>query len=258
MTKFHVIVCLAPSAAGDVDAALAAAMAPFDHNLNDDWNPAAEWDWWHIASGHGTRFAVRPQHDGDPRLIHGDAETGPLACVGGPRGLLDFDATRRQAVAQARDEWQAQQRDFQRLVADHPAARPLTAFLARHQADPVGYPREQAVADHHAQPLIQALNHITVWDRYPNLGAWVLGPDTDPITAFTRDPQPDFDRAAAWAVTAYALLTADGHWIDPEQPGPFAAPRDGEAADDAYARQADAYLDTLGDDYIIVRLLCHC
>ncbi|WP_030435745.1 hypothetical protein [Actinoplanes subtropicus] len=257
MTKFHVNVCLAPPAAGDVDAALAAAMAPFDHNLTSDGNPAGEWDWWCIDGGPGSRFAVRPEHDGDPRLVYGDDEAEPLRCDGGPRGLLDFPATRRHAVERARGEWRAQQHDFRRLVADHPGARPLTAFLARHEADPVGYPRERAVADHHAQPLVRALSHSSAWERYPSLGVRMLHPDSDPITELTRDPQPDFDRAAAWAITAYALLTAAGQWIDPEQLGPFAAPRDGEAATDAYVRQADAYLDTIGDDYLIVRLLCH-
>jgi hypothetical protein len=258
MTKFHLNVCLAPSAAGDVNAALAAAMAPFDHNLTNDWNPNGEWDWWVISAGSDSRFAVRPEHDGDPRLVYGDHEREPLRCDGGPRGLLDFDATRRQAVDQARDEWQAQQYDYKKLVADHPAAWPLTGFLARHDADPEGYSREQAIADHHAQPLVQALNHSSAWERYPSLGVWVLGPNSDPITQITRDAQPDLDQAATWAVTAYALLTAEGQWIEREQLGPFAAPRDGEEARDAYARQASDYLDNLDDDYVIVGLLCHC
>jgi hypothetical protein len=109
----------------------------------------------------------------------------------------------------------------------------LTSFLAR-------YPRDRAVAEHHAQPLIQALNHRTAGERYPNLGTWALGPDTDPITAFTRDPQADFDLAAAWAVPAYALLTTDGRWLEPDP------------------STANAYLDDLDDDCVIVRLLCHC
>ncbi|SBT40730.1 hypothetical protein [Micromonospora auratinigra] len=201
---------------------------------------------------------MRPEHQGDPRLIYGDHEAEPLHCAGGPRGLLDFDATRRQAVDRASARWQAQQYDFQKLVAEHPPARPLTDFLARHEANPEGYPREQAVADHHAQPLILALNHHTAWERYPSLGIWVLGPNTDPISAITRDPQAAFDDAAAWAITAGALLTTEGQWIDPDQLGPFATPPDGEDAIDAYARQANAYLDKLDDDCIIVRLLCHC
>lgn len=38
MTRFHVNMCLEPTAAGDLDAALTAAMAPFDHNLTGDWS----------------------------------------------------------------------------------------------------------------------------------------------------------------------------------------------------------------------------
>ena len=85
----------------------------------------------------------------------------------------------------------------------------------------------------------------------------MLGPDSDPITDFTRDPRPDFERAAAWAIAEWALLTVDGRWIDAERRGPFAPPRDGESVADAYARQSDAYLETVDDDVIIVRLLCH-
>lgn len=260
MTKFWINVCLKPCAIHEVAAALAAALAPFDINLigDDDWNPRGEWDWWRIDAGWGDRFAVKPEHDGDARLIHADDEREPLRCDGGPRGLLDFAATRQQAVDRAYAEWHGQQRDFQKLVADHPPAQPLTAFLARHDADPEGYPREQAVADHHAQPLVSALNHRSVWDRYPSLGIWVLGPDSDPITRYTRDPQPDLDEAARWAVTRYALLTLEGEWIDREGLGSFAGPDAGEDGSAAYARQSDAYLDGLDEDCVVVRLLCHC
>jgi hypothetical protein len=55
MTKFQVNVCLEPSSAGDVNAALTAAMAPFDHNLTDDWNPAARPGWCRPAAGPARR-----------------------------------------------------------------------------------------------------------------------------------------------------------------------------------------------------------
>ena len=258
MAKFRVNVCLRPTATADVNATLAAAMAPFDINLTDDWNPVGEWDWWRVDAGPGYRFAVIPGHEGDPRLIHGDDVPEPLHCDGGPRGLLDFDAMRRQAIDRAHAEWQARQRDFRKLVADHPPAQPLTAFVARHAVDTKGYPREQAVADHHAQPLVRALNHRTAWERYPSLGVWVLGPNSDPITRFAGDPQPDMDRVVAWAVTTFALLTLEGQWIEPVQLGPFAEIQDGEDADSAYSRQYSDYLDNLDEDCIIVRLLCHC
>lgn len=260
MSKFRVNVCLPAAAGEDVKAALAEAMAPFDMNLSPDFNPNATWDWWRIDAGVGERFAVRPAHDGDARLIHGDPNDGchprePLRCDGGPRGMLDFDATRREALTAALNSWEAQQLDFQRLVADHPPARPLTDFLARHAADPDTYPREQAVADHHAQPLIRALNHRSVWDRYPGLGIWVLGPDTDPITAYTQDPQPAFARAETWSIARPAMLTLDGEWVGLK---PYDWDRQGEDDADAYARRSTAYLDGLDGDCIIVRLLCHC
>lgn len=257
MSKFRVNVCLPPSAHTDVEGALAAAMAPFDMNRGDAFDPDATWDWYRVDAGR-QRFAVQPRHDGDPRLIHADPVVvgiphEPLRCDGGPRGLLDFDASRRAARAEALTYWEAQTRDFQRLVADHPPAEPLTAFLARHAADPEGYPRRQAVDDHHAQPLIKALNHRSVFDRYPSLGAWVLGPDTDPITIYTRDPQPGFALAETWAVARAALLTLDGEWMGIKPYSP-----DADEESDEFARRSTAYLEALDEDCIVVRLLCHC
>lgn len=264
MTKFHINVCLKPCATHEVRAALTAAMAPFDINLSDeDANPYGEWDWWRIDAEPGDRFVVKAAHDGDPRLVHGDDdERESMRCDGGPRGLLDFAATRQQAVDRACAELREQQRDFGKLVADHPPAQPLTAFLARHEANPEAYPREQAVADHHAQPLVRTLSHHSAWERYPGLAIWVLGPDSDPISHYTRhytrDPQPEIDEAATWAVTKYALLTLEGEWIDAKGLGPFTGPRGDEDAGTAYARQSNAYLDDLDEDCIVVRLLCHC
>ena len=181
MAKFGINVCLKPCATHEVSAALTAAMAPFDINLSDeDFNPHGEWDWWRIDAGDGGRFAVKPEHAGDPRLIHGDGDREPLRCDGGPRGLLDFAATRQQAV--------------DRVSAGHRAEQ-----------------RDVAIGE-----------------------------------------------AVIWAVAEYALLTLEGQWISPRSLGPFTGPRPGEDPSAAYARQSDAYLDGLGADRIIVKLLCHC
>jgi hypothetical protein len=264
VSQFHVSVCLPPTAPGMMRAALAAALTPFDMNRPEQGNPHGHWDRWYIGAGDDRfRFAVKPQHDGDPLLIHQPAWPGgarrerlPLRCDGGPRALLDFGATRANAIAEARNDWQAEQRDWQRLVAEHPPALPLTAFLSLHDADPSGYTREQATADHHRQPLIQALNHGE-GERFPNLAIWILDPNADPISYYTRDPQADFDLAAAWAIPTFALLTTDGQWIDADQPGPSGRTPAGEDQSAAYARQATAYLDGLDDECVIVRLLCH-
>lgn len=266
VTKFYLNVCLPPTALGDLRAALDAVMAPFNINFPDDeWNPNGEWDWWQIDADDEDGFAVRPEFDDDPRLIHEPTYPAgqprarrPLRCDGGPRGLLDFEATKARAVDEARARWQAEQKDFARLVADHPLAEPLSTFLERHRANSESYPREQAVADHHAQPLVSALNHRSTWERYPNLGLWVLGPESDPISHFTRDIQPDLERAASWALATTALLTLDGQWIEEDRPGPFTNVLAGEDPSAAYARQTTAYLDGLREDCIIVRLRCHC
>ncbi|MFS4095857.1 hypothetical protein [Streptomyces sp. AF1A] len=264
MSKFYLNVCLPPTSPQELRAALDAVMAPFDINFPDDeWNPNGEWDWWHIDAGDEGGFAVGPEFDGDPRLIFGTTSSAgrprrPLRCDGGPRGLLDFEATKAEAVAEARARWQAEQRDFARLVADHPSAEPLSAFLARHRANPRGYPREQAVADHHAQPLVRALSHRSARERYPNLGLWVLGPESDPISCFTRDLRADLDGAASWALATTALLTLDGQWTEADRPGPFTHVLPGEEPSAAYARQTTAYLDGLHEDCIVVRMLCHC
>lgn len=266
MTQFYATVCLPPVPPGQEQAALAAALAPFDMNQPAEGNPGGRWDRWYVSPS-DDRFAVKPRHDGDPRLIHQTTWPGgaprerlPLRCDGGPRALLDFEATRASAIASARDGWQAEQQDWQRLVARHPPALPLSAFLARHNADPQSYTQVQAVADHHRQPLIRALNHRPrdqYPESYPHLGIWILGPDTDPISYYTRDPQADLDLAAAWAIVTFALLTTDGQWLDANHPGSFSHALPGEDPKAAYARQATAYLNGLHGDCIIIRLLCH-
>jgi hypothetical protein len=266
VSQFYATVCLPPSPPDRVEAALAAALAPFDMNQPAAGNLNGRWDRWYISPS-DDRFAVKPGHDGDPRLIHQTTWPGgaprlrlPLRCDGGPRALLDFEATPASAIASARHDWQAQRQDWQRLAARHPPALPLTAFLARHDADPQGYTQAQAITDHHSQPLIRALNHRPASqypESYPHLAIWVLGPDSDPISYYTRDPQADLDAAAAWAIVTYALLTTDGQWLDADHPGPFSHALPGEEPKTAYARHATAYLDELHGDCIIIRLLCH-
>jgi hypothetical protein len=106
--------------------------------------------------------------------------------------------------------------------------------------------------------LIRQLNNRSVWERYPNLSVWVLGPDSDPISQYTRDPQAVYDSVAAWAITDTALLTLDGQWIEAGTAGQLGAALPAESQVDAYVRLSTAYLDAVDDNCIIVRLLCHC
>ncbi|MGY0231377.1 hypothetical protein [Longispora urticae] len=254
MATFRVTVCLPPTEPADVVAALTAALAPFDMNRPGEWNEQGHWDWWTVRAGR-ERLLVKAGHIGDARLVHQGVERGeappepPSAgCDGGPRGLLDLDATRERAARIVREEWDAAFADWERAVADHPPARPWAWFQDRHEADPRRYPLEQARIDHREQPLNQALADHTVTSRYPNVGMWCLG--SDPVAYFACGGQQQFDLAADYAVATWALLTTDGTWIDGDQ--------DDQGTGDAHLRSVAAYLEALDDDVLMIQVLCHC
>jgi hypothetical protein len=69
VTQFYATACLPPVPRGQEQAALAAALAPFDMNQPAGGNPDGRWDRWYISPS-DDRFAVKPRHDGDPRLMH--------------------------------------------------------------------------------------------------------------------------------------------------------------------------------------------
>jgi hypothetical protein len=259
VTKFRVTVSLPASAQGDPTAAIAAAMRPFDLNSGEDgYNPQGEWDWWHIFSY--DNMVVRPEHDGDARLIHqptwlnGEFRSrGPLRCDGGPRALLDLEGMRAISAADAAATWAV----WARFSAEHPPAEPLSAFLARYGvASNVRSPdMDRAKREHLAQPLVQALAQYAITggdERYPNSFAL-----EDPVAFFSCGEHDYVERAAAMAVPTFALLTLDGQWTDPFNASPLGHfhPDESEAA--AYWRLADAYLRGLAEDALIVQLLCH-
>lgn len=246
MTKFYATVCLPPTTPQEVAEGVATAMAPYDINLTDDWNPDGEWDWWAVHASEGQAYLVLPAYDGDPRLITsatvpaGVAELGglgPLECLGGPRGLLDFEAMRRRA-ARTHDALLAA---WTELAGTHPPARPLTDFLARHEADPDGYSVADAKREHLLQPLVQDVARRAV-EGDPHFGTSFLL--NDPIAYFARQHEEARRSAVESAVPGYALVTLDGTWLD------------GRA--DGYLAEANRYLDALDPEAVVLDLLCHC
>ncbi|MEU0008574.1 hypothetical protein ABZ079_31070 [Streptomyces sp. NPDC006314] len=246
MTKFSATVCLPPTAPRKVPAATAVALAPYDMNAGDDWNPVGEWDAWYIHVHPAAPYLVRPAHDGDRRLLTAAtvprrkadlAPLGPLECYGGPRGLLDLDAMRRRAVGRhdaLRAAWEG-------LTALHPPARPLSEFVARHDSDPDGYPLHRAKEDHLLQPLVQEVAQRAVAGD-PHFGMSFL--TTDPVAYFALDHERVREGALRSAVAGYALLTLDGRWQD--------------GSGDGYWAWADDYLEHLDPDAVVVDVLCHC
>ncbi|QTD99423.1 hypothetical protein [Streptomyces cyanogenus] len=244
MTKFFATVCLPPTPPHRVPDAIAVALAPYDMNATDDWNPVGEWDWWALRVHSASPYLVRPAYDGDPRLLTpatvpqaGLAPLGPLECYGGPRGLLDFD-TMRQRTVQGYDELRAA---WEELVAAHPPARPLAEFVARHEADPDGYPLDRAKEEHLLQPLVQEVAQRAVAGD-PHFGMSFL--TADPVAWFARDHAAARERALRTALTGYALLTLDGRWRDADSEG--------------YREWADEQLEHLDPEAVVVDVLCHC
>ncbi|MEW2044833.1 hypothetical protein [Streptomyces sp. NPDC005476] len=246
MTKFFATVCLPPTAPRKVPQAIAAAMAPYNADLDDAWNPVGRWDWWAIHSGPGNAYLVLPPYERDRRLV--TAKTvprrkarldvlGPLECYGGPRGLLDFDGMRRRA-AHSHDALAAA---WNELTAMHPPARPLTDFLARHEAEPEEYSAADAREDHLAQPLVQDVAQRTVaGDPHFDM-SFLLN---DPVAYFAQDHEEARSRSVQGAVPGFALLALDGSWTD--------------ADTDGHWERANRYLDGLDADTVVLDVLCHC
>ncbi|WP_369032966.1 hypothetical protein [Streptomyces adonidis] len=247
MTKFFATVCLPPTAPRKVPQAVAAAMAPYNSELSDEWSPDGHWDWWAIHSGAGSAYLVLPEYDGDRRLV--TARTvprrkarldalGPLECHGGPRGLLDFDAMRNRA-AHAYDALLAA---WTELTAIHPPARPFAEFLARHEADPEKYSLADAKKEHLAQPLVQEVAQRAVAGDPHFDTSFLLN---DPVEYFAQGHEEARLWAVRGAVPGFALVTLDGEWTDAE-------------TDDGHWEEANRHLDDLDAETVVVNVLCHC
>ncbi|MEV7187588.1 hypothetical protein [Kitasatospora sp. NPDC093102] len=76
--------------------------------------------------------------------------------------------------------------------------------------------------------------------------AWVAGGDAPSAWPFrfTADRAENLAQARANAVPGYALLRLDGRWIDKR--------------DDGYLPEANAYLDALAPETVVLDVCCHC
>jgi hypothetical protein len=247
MTKFFATVCLPPTTPRKVPQAVAAAMAPYDFNLDpEDWNPGGHWDRWTIHSTANNAYLVLPTHDGDPRLLTASTvprekaeldALGPLECYGGPRGLLDFDAMRSRAAS----KHDALLTAWNELTAVHPPARPLIDFVARHEAEAGRYSLADAKREHLAQPLVQDVaQRAAAGDPHFDT-SFLLN---DPVAYFAREHQAARSSLVRCAVPDTALVTLDGSWMNADR--------------DDYWDHANRYLNDLDAQAVVLDLLCHC
>ncbi|GAA2809786.1 hypothetical protein RMN57_07095 [Kitasatospora sp. CM 4170] len=202
------------------------------------YNRDGKWDGYRIGGRWSAHFLHRPEAAGDPRLItteYGDSgeegQAAALRCDGGPRALLDFDALREHEGREAgerHDRWTA-------LVEGLPAAEPWDFFLARHRADGSGYPLDRAQQDYDAQPRRRAALGSEEFGGWPG----EFATSREQYVAQARDA----------AVPGDALLRSDGTWLEPGR-----GVENGRAA---YLRAANAYLDGLAGDVVVVAVHCH-
>ncbi|MFJ3789614.1 hypothetical protein [Kitasatospora sp. NPDC090091] len=202
------------------------------------YNRNGKWDGYRIGGPRSAHFLHRPDALGDPRLITvqyedtgEEGEVAALRCDGGPRALLDFDALREdegRRAGERHDWWTA-------LVDGLPEARPWGDFLARNRADGSGYPLDRAREDYNAQARCRAALGSEEFGHWPG--------------EFAVSREQYVARARDAAVPGDALLRPDGTWLEP-----------GAAAEDdraAYLRAANAFLDGLDGDAVLVAVHCH-
>jgi hypothetical protein len=241
--KFYTTVFLPAVDRADVLPALEVALAPYNMATGDPTK--GKWDWWCLYSPAGSEFVVRPEHDGDPRLVHNEvypdgnprARTS-LRCDGGPKALLDLAANRAAAATAAQTRWDA----FSALIAAHPPAESLSQLVARYRDDPD--PVAAAKADHIAQPLVQEIVQRAVSQTDPQFGWFFL--TNDPIEHFGAERDAYVHRQSAQALATHAVITIDGTWLDEydETPWPLALVIDNQ-------------ITALDDDAYILRVHCH-
>lgn len=207
----------------------------------------SKWDWYQIGGRWTGYFYSRPEYTGHPDLIAGQPGTmtepnfNRAKCDGGPKYMLDLPATRKMAEA----EELGRHVEFCKLVEGLPEATLWSVFVERHKADEDGYPIEQARADYHAQPRVLALKGTDF--QYWN----------DPFEHFQRPREEVLARAAAQAVPGYATLTLEGEWKEPGRMGWFGMSTDTPESQDAYYAWANEYVESLGDDIVLVLVDVH-
>lgn len=215
------------------------------YSVTSTVNPDGRMSSWTVGGGFSHTFrAVDQAH---PDLVRGARRRDkPPAhrmdwVDGGPTWLLDLEATRSAAERYATELFDR----YAEIAAEHPPAEGRSVFLARHEADPEGYPRDKLREEYHAQPLVGALDKA-------GLGGFFDCPID--IFAVGRDSYLATHRDAA--IPGWALITLDREWVAPGEIGRFGTST--ETSDDlaAYQQRTNAYLDALPDNAWLIQLEC--
>ncbi|MET0415222.1 MAG: hypothetical protein ABW022_04270 [Actinoplanes sp.] len=252
-----ITVCLDPVDRREIDAALAAAMRPYDRNApqdpEDEWG--GRWDRYRICSF--TRIPVVRGYEDDLRLVRGDSSERAVRgyCDGGPRALLDLGAVRDAAAEAAGRQWD----EWQQMAAALPPARPLVHF-AETSAETQDYFGREAWQAYHAQPLLTAVAKRYGFTTAPfrRIRNW----GDDPVVSFGLSRVEFMALRAREALATDGLLTRSGEWLDPDLLGRsvsgLAGQLDNLRLRRDYLHFTDLYLMELPPDAVLLHVHIHC
>lgn len=209
------------------------------------YNPESKWDWWVIGGRWSDHFKIK---EFQPGLIFGNFR-GTFGkpktrgtCDGGPKRLLDLEAMRDKAATDANelyDEWE-------KLVAKWGPPTPW-AELRDRATVAEEFDINEARRRYNEQPLVREAEQLHL-----------TGFLDDPVEVkFGTTREEYVQQARMAAVPGYAYIDLDGEWHSPGRMGWFGASTDGPGEREAHKVEANAYIDSLDPDTVLVFLDFH-
>jgi hypothetical protein len=224
------------------------------------YNPDSKWDYWRIGGRWRNYFISTVQVKTGPDWEDGKAlirsskgwdspeggdmtPDGFIRCDGGPKRLLNFEAMRARAGAEADERYGR----YEQLVAQHGTAQPWSHFYGLVEVGDLDM--DTARAQYRGQPLIMAHNALPYEDQLTGMGCLV--------DEFFLPCKEYVLAARNGAVPCYATVTLSGEWTAPGRMGWWGVSSDERGEREAYHVAMNKYLDELKPDTVLVVVDCH-
>lgn len=218
------------------------------------YSPKSKWDWWSIGgrwqrsilakTGAPSEFLVfgRSGAFGDNGNPYVTEELG-YYCDGGKLEYLDLEGMRNE---RAKSELRMYDR-WQEIVELHGKPSSWDSFRTLAQAEV--YTIDIARELYNSQPAIVAAKE----GEDPVMGFFA----PCPVETFGMSREKFEEIARANAVAGFALLTAEGEWVEKGEMGWFGVATDTVDSRAAYREVANKYIDSLPPSAWIVQVDCH-
>lgn len=235
-----------------------------DNEVNLDWlcideggmaytwsryNPQSKWDYWRVGGRWSGYFQAK--EIGPETLEPASHWDGPstaaldkLACDGGRKRLLDFEAMRERAGVEADVAYSA----YQGLVDRFGTAKPWRHFAELAQVQAITW--DEAREQYRNQTLIRGHEALPDGERLIGFMGCLVEEFFLPRVEYVLSK-----RAAA--VPAYGTLTLKGEWAAPGRMGWWGVSSDEAGDRDAYNIAMNAYLGELAEDTWLIVVDCH-